>query len=471
MDIAGAGAGARGGAGGVGAPKDLRQGWGAAWAQVPGILRLAVPIVAGLAASTLLGVTDSVMLAPLGPVPLAAVGLTNAVAVILFAAVYGLLAAISVRIGTAHGARDGRRIAFILRNGLVLGLGAGVAGAAAMGAVWFLLPFLDQPPEVLTAMPGYWTAIAALMIPFAVLTVFKSAFEAIGRPWAGTFFAFLGVVVNVPLNWVLIYGPGPLPALGLTGAGIASFAAETIALAAAWAWWRRARAMRRLRVRSPLDRAEITATFREGAPLGVLYVAETGAMAVATLMIGTFGAVALAGNQVAMAVGALLYMVPLGVAGAVAIRVAQEKGAGNADALRPVTWAALGVVLVWLTGAALGLGLFGDRVAGLITDDPLVIGVAAAIFVVFAICQIGDGVQSILLGALRGLSDTTYPAVVSTLAYWGVALPVGWLIATSGGLGPAGVWAGFVLGLGGAGLALAWRFAARTGVTATPKPL
>ncbi len=446
--------------------------WPAVRAEIPGILRLAVPIVVGLAASTLLGVTDSIMLAPLGAIPLAAVGLTNAAAVILFAAVYGLLSAISVRIGAAHGAGAARRIPFILRNGLALGMIAGLSGAAMMAAIWFALPLFGQPGDVLAAMPHYWTAIAAMMVPFAVLTVFKSAFEAVGRPWIGTFFAFLAVVVNIPLNYVLIWGAGPLPALGLTGAGIASFAAEAIALAAAWAFWATAPSMRRLRLRRALDRAEIAASFREGAPLGALYVAETGAMAVATLMIGTFGAVALAGNQVAMAIGSLLYMVPLGVAGAVAIRVAQEQGAGNRAALRPVTWAALGLALVWLTVAAVVLGLFGARIAGLITDDPAVIAVAASIFLVFALCQVGDGVQSTLLGALRGMSDTGYPAVVSMVAYWAVALPLGWALATGGGIGPAGVWAGFVIGLGGAGLALARRFARRTaaGLTGAPAP-
>ena len=90
----------------------------AIWRQVPGIVGLALPIVMGLAASTLIGVTDSLMLAPLGPVPLAAVGLTNAVAVIFFAAIYGLLSALSVRIGHAHGARSFRQIPTLLRRGL-----------------------------------------------------------------------------------------------------------------------------------------------------------------------------------------------------------------------------------------------------------------------------------------------------------------------------------------------------------------
>ena len=434
----------------------------AAAREVPALFGLAVPIVIGLAASTLIGVTDSLMLAPLGPVPLAAVGLTGAVAVLFYAAIYGLLAALSVRIGAAHGAGAGRAIPGILRAGLALGAVVGVGAALVMAAIWPLLPLLNQPPEVLAAMPAYWGWIAAFLVPFSILTAFKSAFEAVDKPWLGTAFAFLAVVINVPLNYALIWGIGPLPQLGLTGAGLASFLAETLALLAAFACWRLAPSMRRLRLRRRLDLAEMGATAREGAPLGAMYVVETASVGVATLMIGGFGAVALAGNQVAQSVGALLYMLPLGVAGAVAIRVAQERGAGNDKALRPIAFAALGVALIWLIGAALVLALRGEAIARLITDDPAVVALATAIFLVFAPMQIFDGVQSAMLGALRGLSDTAWPALVSAIAYWPVALPLGWALAYPLGFGPAGVWAGFILALAGAGAALTWRFLRKT---------
>jgi multidrug resistance protein, MATE family len=307
-------------------------------------------------------------------------------------------------------------------------------------------------------MPAYWAMMALFVVPFAILTVFKSAFEAIGRPWLGTGLAFLGVVLNVPLNYALIWGIGPFPELGLTGAGVASVLAETLALGVAVAFWARARSMRRLRLRSPLDLAEIGSALREGAPLGLLYIAETGAMAVATLMIGTFGAVALAGNQVAMSVGSLLYMVPLGMAGAVAIRVAQARGAAEGSRLRAIVLAALSVVTVWMAGSALLLALRGAEIAALITADPEVITVAAAIFAVFAVSQVMDGLQSSLLGALRGLSDTAFPATVSLVAYWVIALPVGWWLARLAGWGPSGVWMGFVIALAGAATALLIRF-------------
>ncbi|PZQ96892.1 MAG: MATE family efflux transporter [Cereibacter sphaeroides] len=422
------------------------------------LVRLAVPIICGYSASMLPGITDSLMLAPLGPVPLAAVGLTYSTSGVIFASVWGLLTVMGVRIGAAWGAGEGRRIPFMLRNGLVLGVVAGLLGALAMAVMWLFLPYLGQPDEVLAALPFYWACIALYMIPFAVLTVFSSAFEAVNRPWLGTAFAFLAVGLNVPLNYWLIWGGLGVPPLGLMGAGIASLTAEVLALAAAWTFWMRARSMRRLRLRRRLSWAEIVSALREGAPLGFLYAAESGAMAVGTLIIGTFGTIALAANQVVSSVGGLLYMVPLGFAGAVALRIAQETGAGNHDRLRPTALAALAISCGWLSIAVLVLMFGGGMIAGAISDDPAVVALATQLFLAIAAMQLSDGVQSTMLGALRGLSDTAWPAMVSIVAYWGVALPLGYFFAWPMGVGPVAIWLGFALGLSIAGVALTLRF-------------
>ncbi len=261
---------------------------------------------------------------------------------------------------------------------------------------------------------------------------------------------------------MLIWGVGPFPALGLTGAGLASLLAEALSLTAALIWWRFAPSMRRLRLRRKVDAKDMGRTLREGTPLGAMYVIENASVSIATFMIGSFGTIALAGNQVAQSIGGLLYMLPLGVAGAVAIRVAQERGAGNEKALRPIALAAVLVAILWLTGAAFVLTFQGGAIARLIISEPEVVFVAASIFLVFAPMQICDAVQSSMLGALRGLSDTIWPAAVSALAYWPIALPLGWLLAHKGGMGPSGIWAGFIIALFGASIALTVRFWRKT---------
>ncbi len=153
-------------------------------------------------------------------------------------------------------------------------------------------------------------------------------------------------------------------------------------------------------------------------------------------------------------------MVPLGIAGAVSIRVAQATAAGWAESLRPIAFADLTLALRWLTRTALLLAFGGNALANLITDKPEMVAIAAVIFLVFATTQIADGIQSTILGALRGMSDTGWPALVSIIADWGMALPLG--RALSGWIGPAGIWAGFFVALVGAGPALVVRFRAKT---------
>lgn len=440
-------------------------------AEMPGTLRLSFPIVAGLTAQTLLGVTDTLMLAPLGPLPLAGAGLAFAASIIVGATVYGLISGVPMRIGAAFGAGRNRAVPGMLRAGLVLGAMAGLIGALAMVAFWPLLAHLGQPPEVLAILFPYWCLIAGLTLPFAVLMVLKSAFEAVGRPWLGTAFAYLGAGLNVPLNYVLIWGAGPIPALGLTGAGIGSVLAETLALAAALAWLRFSPRLVRLRLRGGLDWAEVRAAGREGAPMGLMYLAETGAMTGMTLIIGTFGAVALAANQVAMSVGGLIYMLPLGIAQAVAIRVAQARGAGEDDRLRAVVWAGLALATAWLGAAMVVLVAGGRAIAATISPDPGVVALAAAIFVVFAAMQVFDGIQSTMVGALRGLSATGIAARASTLAFWGLGLPAAWVIGHGMGGGVPGVWGGWLVAQVVAGAVLVARFLALTRLPgAGPRP-
>ncbi len=440
----------------------------AALAEIGSLVRLAVPLVIGLAASTLIGVTDTVMVAPLGTQALAGVGITTAVIVIFYAAVYGALSSFGVAVANAWGAGEARVIAALVRSGIRLGLAWGAVATVLFSLMWLALPHLGQPPEVLALMGPYWFSMAAMLVPFAVLLIFKQLFEAVDRPWTGVAFAFTGVVINVPLNYVLIHGIGPFPQLGLTGAGIASLISETLACLAAWLWWRVARSTRRLRVRGRPRPGTALALAREGAPLGLGYAAESGAMAVASLMLGLLGAVVLAANQVASSVGSLLYMVPLGMAGAVAIRIGQADGAGERWRLRPIGLAAMGTVTVWMLATATILWFAGDDLARRITDEPEVARLAGAIFVVVALMQVADGLQSSALGALRGLHDTDFPSGLSLVTYWVVSLPLAWLLAFPLGLGAVGLWSGFGAGLAIAAVILPVRFWRKTRPTAVP---
>ena len=418
--------------------------------EVRPLLRLVLPIAAGLAASTFIGVVDTIMIAPLGTVPLAGAALTGSVLIILYSAVYGFLSAAGVEIARCRGAGNVAGVVAGAKAALVLALLAGTVGALAMAAGFALLPALGQPPEVLAILRPYWLAMAALLVPVAVLMAAGQWLNAIDRPWVATGFAFLGVILNVPLNWALIHGAGPVPALGLLGAGLASLAADGIALLALGAWVRRAPSMAPYRAAWAAARAPVGRLARDGAPLALGYTGEGAAYAVVGLMLGLFGAAALAANQIVQAVGGVLYMLPLGMSAAVSVRVAQASGAAEPARLHAIARAAIGTVTVWMVAMTAALVLGGGVIAEALSADPDVVRLATAMLVAVALVQVADGVQSTALGALRGIRDFRWPTLFTLACYWLFALPLAGVLGFATGAGPLGVWAGY-----GAGIALA----------------
>jgi MATE family multidrug resistance protein len=433
-----------------------------AWAELSSTLKLAVPIVVGLASSTLIGVVDTIMIAPLGTTAMAGAALTTSAIVILYAALYGLVSVIGIGMANRFGAGAPGEVSAMLRNGAAMSFGIGVLAALFMIASFPLLRWLAQPPEVLAVMRPYWTVIALMMLPMTVFYVFKALFEAIERPWLGTAIAMLAVVVNVPLNYVLIHGIGGWHGLGLVGAAWASVIAETLSVLCAYSVWRYSGRMAPYRVPSRWSVALMRRQLREGAPVALAYTGEAGSFAFAGMMLGWFGATALAGYQIVNATASVIYMLPLGMAAAVGIRIGQAVGEGTPERVRVIGLGAIGAVVAWMLGITLLLVLSRGWIAGALSDDAEVIAIASAMFLTVAVMQVADGVQSTALGALRGLVDNSVPSMISLIAYWPVALPLAYVIGFLVGWGPAGVWVGYGLGLGFAAVALVMRFLSRT---------
>jgi MATE family multidrug resistance protein len=425
------------------------------------LAQLAVPLVAGLTASSMLMLTDTWLLGPLGEVALASASLAASVSVILWSALYGFLAPVGVLVARAWGAGDHRKVASVVAHGRWLGLAIGTGSAAAMALMLLVLPAMGQPAEVVRGIGPYWIAMSLVLVPYGVNLVFKQLLDAIDRPWTGVALMFLAVVVNVPLNYALIFGAWGFPRLGLAGAGVATLAAEMISLLAFWVYWRRAAAMAPLRQAVRLHRSRFSLQTREGIPMGLQYLAEGGALAVAGVLIGLLGATALAANQIVFSIASVMYMLPLGMAGAVAIRIGQALGAGEGARVRGIGVTALALVTAWTVLFMLALVLGGERIAALFVDERRVIGLAAMMFLAVGVMQVFDGIQSVSLGALRALLDTRWATGVSLVAYWLLALPLGWLLAIPLGFGAAGFWAGFTTGLSIAAVMLLRRFLVR----------
>ncbi len=254
----------------------------------------------------------------------------------------------------------------------------------------------------------------------------------------------LGNVLNVLGNYVLIFGHFGAPALGVAGSAystsLARWAMFLVLLAAGRRqlapYWRGFHAAEALDLRRHLG------LLRLGLPIGVHQSIEVLYFSTLALLVGRMGVVQLAGHQIAINLASLSFMVPMGIAGAAATRVGNAIGRQDMPGARRAAAACLllgaGVMLVF----AVLYALLPEPLARLYTPDPAVIAMTALLLPIAAVFQICDGLQVVAAGILRGAADTTLPAVLAVVGFWGVGLPAGWWLAYQAGLGAQGLWWG-----------------------------
>ncbi|MBN2506658.1 MAG: MATE family efflux transporter [Verrucomicrobia bacterium] len=428
-------------------------------------LALAFPIMAGTVGHMLIGITDTVMIGRVGVVPLAAAAFVNAIVHLPMIFMIGLLSSVAVLTSQAFGAKDAPEAGEVLRHGLLLASGAGlVAVAVAVG----LRPFLGQlgqSPEVVAAAGTYLVLFGGSMLPQMVAHAAKQYAEALSRPWPPTLIVLGSVLLNIPANWVFIYGHWGAPALGLNGAGVATVLVRLAMMAAMLGYVVFAPACRRwhpVRWRAPLGWHRMGRLISLGWPAGAQHLLEVSAFVLAALMAGWIGPGAIAAHQIAINCATMSFMFALGIGLAVCIRVGHAWGAGHRARMRRIGFVGLGMSTVVMAGFALIFAGARGPLARLFVTEPAVAALAAQLLLVAAFFQVADGVQVTALAALRGLTDVRVPALVAALAYWLVAMPLAYVLAFPGQRGVVGIWIGLATGLGAAAVALAWRFHALT---------
>jgi MATE family multidrug resistance protein len=194
-----------------------------------------------------------------------------------------------------------------------------------------------------------------------------------------------------------------------------------------------------------------------GIHTGGLNLCEVTGFSFGSLMMGWLGVVPLAAHQIALSVVGTTFMVPLGLAQAVSVRVGHARGARRGKRIPPIVHSALGLTLGVMALFAAGYLVLGNAIASGFTTNLDVQVLTAQLLVLAGMFQIFDGIQIVSSGALRGFSDTKIPFVVGIFSYWVVALPVSWLVAFHFGFGAPGIWVGFVVGLGVAAVAMSTR--------------
>ncbi|MGH7590572.1 MAG: MATE family efflux transporter, partial [Gemmatimonadales bacterium] len=322
--------------------------------------------------------------------------------------------------------------------------------------------WLHQPPEVVPLAAQYTRATLAGMFPFFGFIVFRQTLQAMNRMAPIVWIIVAGNVVNLALNYGLIYGHWGLPALGVVGSGYATAVGRTVLgaglLVLAWPILRPTLLPPR---RDALDAVPLLRMVRLGAPIAVTMELEYGAFAIVGLMMGTLGTLQMAGHQVALNLASLTFMVPLGVSGAGAVLVGQAIGRGDGDGMRRAAGAALVIGVGFMVCTAAVFLLVPGAFAGLYTNDPGVYALATLLIPIAGVFQVFDGTQAVTVGILRGAGDTTAPMVINVLGFWLVGVPVSLWFGFGLHGGPVGLWWGFVAGLAAVALFLVLRLRGR----------
>ncbi len=433
-------------------------------------LALAAPLMAGQFAQMMIGLADTLMVGRVGVTPLAACAFANIVIYIPFLFGVGLLTSTAVRTSQAVGSGDAQGAAETLRHGMLLAI---VFGALCMAIIIAFIPFaglLGQPPEVV-AEAGNYLVIVACSLPFALATiVLKNHCEALNRPWISFWITMGGVVLNVALNWVLIFGHLGAAALGLDGAGWATLIARAVAAACLAGVIVRMSAFASHRppcwLRMP-SAARMRDLLGLGVPSGSQLVVEVGAFAFCGVMMGWLGASPLAAHQIALTCASMTFMLPLGLGMALTLRLGQCHGAQQFHRLRVVATGAMALAAVCMCVTAALFLAFRQTIAGAFvgTDAADVLELAAQLLIIAGLFQLFDGIQVTALGGLRGLADVRWPLWTTAGCYWLISLPVAYAAAFLVGAGPVGVWFGILAGLVCAAVALSFRLWTKTYTT------
>ncbi|MFN5639195.1 MAG: MATE family efflux transporter, partial [Akkermansiaceae bacterium] len=300
-------------------------------------LKLAFPLVIGQVSQMLLGVADTVMIGKLGVTELAVLTFANSLFYVPFVFGIGVLTAISVFTSNARGSGDTAAGRASCRLGVHIST---LLGLLLFGVMWVFslnLEMFGQPKEVEQNTELFFMIIMASMVPALMSMALKNHADALDRPWP-PFWIFLGgVLLNVFLNWVMIYGNLGCPAWGLEGAAIATLIARIAILVAMFVWLYRASGLREWVpyhwFRMP-ENAETRKFLGVGIPASLQMICEVSAFSAAGLLMGKFGATAMAAHQVALMCAATAFMVPLGLSMALSVRIGSANGAGEFHRLR-----------------------------------------------------------------------------------------------------------------------------------------
>jgi MATE family multidrug resistance protein len=411
---------------------------------------LAYPVMLSQLGQVMVGVADSMMVGQIGKESLAGASLGNSIFVLFLTFGIGISYGITPLVAKADGEGDAKEIMNLLKHGFVINVIISILLLSLLIVTSFIFPYLNQPEQVVVLAIPYFIIISVSILPFMVFQTVRQFAEGLSLTRQAMIVTVSGNILNILFNYVLIFGKLGFPSYGLFGAGIATLVARIImALMMIFFVYYHPRFKQFWIYFEKLNLQRYT--FRRilsiGLPSGFQFIFEVGAFSVAAVMVGWLGATALAAHQIAISLASITYMMATGIATATTIRVGNQLGRKNIRVMRNVGYTGLMMGATFMGISALILIGFNHYLPILYIDDREVIKLSSELILIAAVFQISDGLQVVGLGALRGMADVKVPTLITLLAYWILALPIGYLLGIFWDLGAHGIWIGLLLGL------------------------
>lgn len=427
------------------------------------LFTLAVPVFLAQIAQTSMGFVDTVVAGKASATDMASVAVASSfwMPTMLFG--QGMLMAITPLVAQALGSGGREGIGRFLRQGVWLALAvAALLMAVVYGISLYVVDMNGVDPDLTRLTGGYLRAIL-WGLPGLMLYCAQRAFlEGHGRTRPAMLAGFVGLAVNIPLNFVFVFGLWGAPALGGVGCGVAS---AVVCWVMSFVMFLSVRRFRRQALRfEAVQPVLVLRIARIGLPGAFAMLVETLSFAIIAVLIAPLGTAVVAGHQVAMNVSGLVFMLPLSLGVATTIRVGSNLGEGDLTGAQTARRTALCMALGLATLTASAL-LIGRRYIPLIyTDDMAVIALASTLLVYDAIYQFSDATQVVSMAALRGYNDTRAIFGIAFVSYWLISLPLGyglglttWILPEP--MGVVGFWIAIIFGLTCAAVLVLWRLA------------
>lgn len=427
--------------------------------ELGGLVRLAVPLIVSQLGQVGMNTADTIMVGPLGARPLAAVGIGGAIHFFGLIICVGILLGMTPLVSQAFGAGDRVECRRVLVQGLWLACLLSVPLGVMNWTGGDIARLLGQDAEVSAVTGGYLRALTWGITPFLLFMALRDYLEGMGHVRAPMVFTLLGLGLNIAANRVFIYGiEGWVPAMGVVGTGWATTTVRWAMLLGLLIFVLRRADLHPFRGAAlRLDRALLARIGRIGSPVGAHFGLEVGLFSFAAVMIGWIGPIELAAHQVTINIASTTFMVALGVSLAGSIRIGQRIGRHRPRAMRRAALATYLLATGFMGLCALLFVAMPRALIRLYTPDPDIIALGARLLLLAAVFQVFDGAQVAGGSVLRGAAETRSPMVIAGIGYWVVGVPIAYLLAFPGGLGPVGVWIGLSAGLAVAAILLGIR--------------